>query len=85
MPITPSSTSSPPTLIRAANGQLYALTMSPAEAAALLGLGRSSAYDMVSKGTWPTPTTPAGATTRRVLTLPLLQYTGISYEFEGTP
>jgi hypothetical protein len=53
----------------------------PGEAATLLGLGRSSAYEMVQQGTWPTPLTPAGQVTRRILTLPLLQYAAIPYEF----
>jgi hypothetical protein len=70
-----------PTTVRAADGTVYALTMSPDEAAALLGLGRSSAYEMVSNGTWPTPTTPASSTTHRILTLPLLQYAGVQWEF----
>jgi hypothetical protein len=77
----PSTQSAPAALVRAANGATYALTMSPGAAAALLGLGRSAAYEMVSAGTWPTPTTPASATTHRILTLPLLAYAGISYEF----
>ena len=67
--------------VRDANGQLYALTMSPAEAAALLGLGRTSAYEMVASGTWPTPVTPASKVTHQVLTLPLLAYAGMPYEF----
>jgi hypothetical protein len=67
--------------VRAANGSVNALTMSPAEAASLLGLGRSSAYEMVQKGTWPTRLTPASSTTHRILTLPLLVYAGIPYEF----
>lgn len=55
-----------PSCVRAANGYTYALTMSSAEAAALPGLGRSSAYEMVANGTWPTPVTVASkARTRR--------------------
>ena len=69
------------TQIRAANGALYALTMSPEQAAALLGLGRSTAYEMVQDGTWPTPLTPAGRTLRKILTVPLLSYAGMTYEF----
>lgn len=75
------SQSTAPTLIRAANGATYALTMSPGEAAALLGLGRSGAYQMVSDGTWPTPLTLAGRTLNRILTVPLLRHAGIPYEF----
>ena len=68
--------------VRTATGTVYALTMSPDQAAhSLLGLGRSAAYEMVRDGTWPTPTTPASATTHRILTLPLLPYAGIPYEF----
>jgi len=67
--------------VRTATGTVYALTMSPDQAAQLLGLGRSAAYEMVANGTWPTPLTPASRTTRRILTLPLLQYAGIPYEF----
>jgi len=55
--------------------------MSPQEAASLLGLGRTAAYEMVKDGTWPTPLTPASKATHRILTLPLLQYAGIPYEF----
>ena len=74
--------STPPSAtVRAANGTVYALTMSPGEAAALLGLGRSSAYEMVQQGTWPTPLTPAGRTLRKMLTVPLLSYAGMTYEF----
>jgi hypothetical protein len=69
------------TQVRAADGTLYALTMSADEAAALLGLGRSSAYEMVRDGSWPTPLTPASKVTHRILTLPLLAYAGIGYEF----
>ena len=71
----------PSATVRAANGTVYALTMSPGEAAVLLGLGRSAAYEMVQQGTWPTPLTPAGKVTRRILRLPLLQYAAIPYEF----
>jgi len=73
------------TQVRAANGTLYALTMTPDEAARLLGLGRSSAYEMVTSGSWPTPLTPASKATHRILTLPLLQYAGIPYEFVQFP
>lgn len=76
------SHSTAPTLIRAAKGATYALTCSPAEAAALLGLGRSSAYEMVANGTWRTPLTPAGRTLNRILTLPLLAYAGVQWEYD---
>ena len=68
------------TTVRAANLAIYALT-SADQAAQLLGLGRSAAYEMVRDGTWPTPLTPAGKITRRIWTLPLLSFAGMPYEF----
>ena len=70
-----------PTTVRAPDGTVYALTMSPDEAAALRGLGRSSACEMVNRGTWPTPLTPASSTTHRILTLPLPPYAGVKWEY----
>ena len=70
-----------PARIRTATGELYALTLSPEHAADLPGLGRSAAYEMVQAGTWPTPLTKSSKTLNKILTVPLLKFVGIPYEF----
>jgi predicted DNA-binding transcriptional regulator AlpA len=52
-------------------------TLDLVDAARLLGIGRTLAYEMVREATWPTPIVRAGRRIR-VPTIPLLQLLGAS-------
>ena len=52
-------------------------TLDLVDAARLLGIGRTLAYEMVREETWPTPIVRAGRRIR-VPTIPLLQLLGAS-------
>lgn len=51
-------------------------TLDLVEAARLLGIGRTLAYEMVREGTWPTPIIRAGRKIR-VPSAPVLQILGL--------
>ena len=65
--------------VRTADGALYPVSTNPEHAAEILSIGRSAAYEMVQDGTFPTPLAPAGKNLRKILTIPLLDYAGISH------
>lgn len=76
----------PPTVrtrpvLRTATGAELPATLSPREAAHLLGTSRSTAYDLIRAGHWPTPVTKSGFGAQRVLTVPLLEHLRIPFEF----
>lgn len=51
-------------------------TLDLVEAARILGIGRTLAYEMVREETWPTPIVRAGRKIR-IPTVPLLQLLGV--------
>ncbi len=66
--------------VRTSTSRLYIVSIEPEQAAEILSVGRSAAYEMVASDTFMTPLTPAGRTLRKILTIPLLDDAGVSYK-----